>query len=65
VTSRYATSMVFLYKWLIDRCIHRVCYSSDLEVGYKPPSPAGVFTVELTALLVILQVEEVFQLAER
>jgi hypothetical protein len=29
VTTRYAASMVFLYGWLFDRWMPRVCISSD------------------------------------
>jgi hypothetical protein len=68
VIARYATLMVFYTDGsLIDGCpgfgIH---WTEKGSVGYKLSSPAGVFTADLTALFVTLQlIGEGFQHPEK
>jgi hypothetical protein len=68
VTTRYATSMIFYGDGsLIDGCagfaFHR---TGESGFGYKISSPAGIFTVKLAVLFLILRhIEEVIQQPER
>jgi hypothetical protein len=68
VTTRYATSMIFYGDGsLIDRCagfaFHR---TGESGFEYKISIPAGIFTVKLTVLFMILRhIEEFIQQPER